>query len=264
MEGAQVVILCGGRGTRMGSLTETVPKPMVKIANERPLLWHLMHIYAHYGFRRFILCLGYKGTVIKDYITTYLTQNYNFTAKIKPCRTEVRLHGEVEEVDWEITCVDTGLDSQTGARLKKVQPFIEGERFMVTYGDGLADVDIIQLLKFHIASGKMGTVTAVVPPSRFGELVVHGGIVTAFHEKPEKARYSFINGGFFVFERKLFDLLEDDPNLSLERHVLPELASSGNLAAWVHSGYWQCMDTPRDLEVLSEAWRSGSAPWKVW
>ena len=264
MENAKVVILCGGRGTRMGGVTNIVPKPMVRIAGEKPILWHIMKIYAYYGYTDFILCLGYKGEQIKEYFLNYHLYNSNCTVHIRENKIKCEWYSTREELDWRITLVDTGLDAQTGARLKRIERFVDGDNFMLTYGDGLSDVNIQKLIKFHIKQGKLVTVTAVSPPSRFGELLLDKEKVALFEEKPMHSNSSRINGGFFVFRKEVFKYLSNDDDCRLEGEPLKTLVKAGQVAAWRHDGYWQCMDTVRDLDALSKAWRSGQAPWKVW
>ena len=255
-----VVILCGGMGTRLKEETGIVPKPMVTIGG-RPLLWHLMKFYAAYGFRRFVLCLGYKGEVIKHYFLNYFHLASSFTIEVGGSgRTEV-VDGSGAE-PWSVSCVDTGEQAMTGARIKRVQSYIGSSRFMLTYGDGLSDVDLDSLLAFHAAHGKLVTITGVHPPSRFGLLTLDGTRVAHFAEKPHTA-HDYINGGFFVCEPGFFEFLQDDDTCTLERRPLEAVAEHGQLQAYLHDGYWQCMDTMRDRELLEDAWRQGG-PWKKW
>lgn len=259
----RVVILCGGRGTRMGQETESTPKPMVPIAGERPILWHIMKIYSAYGFNDFVLCLGYKGDVIRSYFLNYSTFSSDFSVRLGE-KAGVTLHNPCSE-DWTVTLVETGLDVMTGARLRRVEQYIDGDVFMMTYGDGVSNVDIKGLLAFHLAHGRAATVTGVLPPSRFGQLMADGDLVRDFIEKSERAAEpSFINGGFFVLNRAVFKYLSDDSRCTFEREPLQRLARDGELAVYRHEGYWQCMDTSRDLESLSAAWSAGKAPWRIW
>ena len=270
-----VVILCGGQGTRLREHTEHVPKPMVRIGN-RPIVWHIMKAYSHFGFDDFVLCLGYKGERIREYFLHYDRQHHDCTVhlgnghapELHPRRTG---HDHGAE-NWRVTLVDTGEAAMTGARLKRVARFLEGPRFLLTYGDGVCDVDVGRLLGFHLEHGRIGTVTGVHPPARFGQLLLdphpdgaHRGVdrVVAFSEKPQVTD-TYINGGFFVFERAFLDRVEDDDDCVLERAPLESLARDGELVAYRHDGFWQCMDTYRDWRQLDAAWRQGDAPWRVW
>lgn len=268
-ERPQAVVLCGGRGTRLHELTEAIPKPMVPVGG-RPILWHILRGYAQHGVRRFVLCLGYRGDVIRDWVLNYATRALDFTVVgVGRADREVRLHraGRRDPADdWEITCVETGLDAQTGARLMRVAGYLDGDAFHVTYGDGLADVDAAALMRFHREHGAAASVTGVRPLSRFGELDVDDrrpDLVRDFAEKPAHPT-SRINGGFFVFDRRLFDVLADDDGCTLEGEPLRQLARDGQLRVYRHDGYWQCMDTHRDLMKLEEEWRSGRPGWKTW
>jgi glucose-1-phosphate cytidylyltransferase len=256
----KVVILCGGQGARLREETEYKPKPMVEIGGH-PILWHIMKLYSAYGFKEFVLCLGYKGEVIKDYFYHYKTRNNDFTIELNSGK--INTHKKDNDSDWTITLVDTGVSAMTGARVKRVEKYIEGDKFILTYGDGVGDIDINKLLEFHEAHGKIGTLTGVSPPSRFGELSVDGNEVTSFREKPKELD-GIINGGFFVFNRKFFDYLSDNDGCYLEREPLANLADDNELNVYRHSGFWQCMDTYRDLQYLTELWKNGEAPWKVW
>jgi len=255
-----VVILCGGLGARLRGETEFRPKPMVEVG-DRPILWHIMKIYAHHGFTDFVLCLGYKGDQIKRYFLDYDAMTRDITVRLGPSPS-VTLHGAPAE-PWTVTLVETGAAAMTGSRIKRAERHVSGDTFMVTYGDGVADVDIGRLVAFHRAHGRIGTVTGVRPPSRFGELVAAGTRVVEFSEKPSTSQ-GYINGGFFVFDRRFFDYLWAADDCVLEREPLERLAKDGQLEMFPHDGYWQCMDTPRDLEHLTQAWRSPRPPWKVW
>ena len=256
----KVVLLCGGHGTRMREETEFRPKPMVEIGG-RPILWHIMKLYAAADIREFVLCLGYRGAMIKDYFLHYHAQNSDISLDL--ASGDVHLHRRHRE-DWRVTLVDTGLDSMTGARVKRVAPYIgEDDVFLCTYGDGLADIDIAALIAFHRSHGRLATVTGVTPPSRFGRLVADGSTVSTFAEKPLDGDEQ-INGGFFVFDRRVLDRLGDDPGCVLEREALEDLARDRQLKVYEHRGFWQCADTVRDVELLRAMWKDGTAPWRVW
>lgn len=256
----QVVILCGGLGTRLREETEYKPKPMVEIGG-RPILWHIMKTYSQHGFNDFVLCLGYKGEVIKDYFYHYKTRNNDFTIALET--GDMKLHEAREDSGWKVTLADTGKSTMTGGRVKRIKKYIHDDTFMLTYGDGVGNVDIRELLEFHHSHGKIGTLTGVSPPSRFGELTVTGDTITSFKEKP-KDLDGIINGGFFVFNRQFFDYLSEDEGCYLEREPLANLAEDGELKVHNHKGYWQCMDTYRDYKRLNELWDSGNPPWRVW
>jgi glucose-1-phosphate cytidylyltransferase len=257
----KVVILCGGLGTRLKEETEYKPKPMVKIG-DKPILWHVMKIYAHYGFKDFILCLGYKGELIKEYFLNYDILNNDFTIKFGQ-KKMITTHSALEESDWSITLVDTGINTLKGARLKRIEKYIPDDVFMVTYGDGVGNIDIRKLLDFHNRHGKIATVTGVRPPSLFGELVVKDNRALLFSEKPQTSA-GLISGGFFVFNRKLFDYLTDDDNCDFEKGPLEQIAAEGELMVYTHDGSWACMDTYRDVEYLNKLWQNNQAFWKVW
>lgn len=258
----KVVILCGGRGIRFNEATELTPKPLIEIG-ERPILWHIMKTYAHYGYEDFVLCLGYKGEMIKKYFCDYHLSNSDFTLQLCDV-TKTRIHTTPEELNWRVTLTETGLNAMTGARIKRIQKYVDSELLMLTYGDAVANLNIQYLIDFHRSHGKIGTVTAVHPLSRFGELRIEkDGTVGEFREKP-LTQGDFINGGFFVFDRRIFDYVADDDNCVFERGPLEQLARDGQLTAYVHEGYWQCMDTYRDWQALSREWESDNPPWKVW
>ncbi|HEV7225973.1 MAG TPA: glucose-1-phosphate cytidylyltransferase [Pirellulales bacterium] len=257
----QVVILCGGQGTRIRDVADDLPKPMIPIGG-RPILWHIMKGYAQHGFTDFVLCLGYKSWVIKRYFLEYHLAGVDFSLRLGS-PAQVRVHDAVDEADWHVTLAETGLDAMTGCRVKRIEPYITGERFMLTYGDGVADIDLARLLAFHRSHGKLGTVTAIQPPSRFGEIELHGPRVVEFMEKPLASR-GRINGGFFVFEREFLGRLADDPASVLEREPLTRLAGDGQLMAYLHDGFWHPMDSSRDYNQLNQLWSEGQAPWKVW
>jgi glucose-1-phosphate cytidylyltransferase len=256
----KVVIFCGGLGTRLREETEFRPKPMVPIG-ERPILWHIMKTYAHYGHKEFILCLGYKGEVIKEYFRNYHWNTSDVTLRLGP-QPEIQYHNQHDEEDWSVTLVDTGQATMTGGRLKRALRFIDEDDFLVTYGDGVTDSDINASIAFHRAQKKTVTITAVRPTARFGDLEVSGNLVSAFKEKAEN-QAGFINGGFFVMNRRIAKYLTDD-RCVLEQEPLNRLAAEGEIAAYVHSGFWQCMDTFREQQLLTNFWNSGRAPWKVW
>jgi glucose-1-phosphate cytidylyltransferase len=255
-----VVVLCGGRGTRLKEETDIKPKPMVEIG-AMPILWHIMKTYAHYSFNNFILCLGYKGQVIKEYFYHYEMLANDFTIELGS--ENITVHPKHSEKGWKVTLVDTGRNAMTGARVKRIDKFIDTDVFMLTYGDGVTDLNIKELLNFHKSHGKIGTVTGVFPPSQYGEFLIQGDRVLSFNEKPKNYTNS-INGGYFVFDRKFFEYLEDDDNCILERQPLQKLANDGQLKVFVHQGFWQCMDTYRDYKYLSELWANQEAPWNVW
>lgn len=261
------MILCGGRGTRLKEETEFIPKPMVRIG-DRPILWHIMKIYYAQGFRKFVLLLGYKGEKIREYINNYPLYANDFTLKHGASKATLTYHGKAAE-GWEISCIDTGLDTQTGGRIKKLEHFIKTPLFMLTYGDGVSDVDLKKLLAEHDKRKSLVTMTAVHPPVRFGEVIMKkDGSVRGFSEKPAHVdsgmKETLINGGFFVIDSKVFKRMPDDEMLVFEKDVLTKLAKKGELAAVPHHGFWQCMDTIRDTEVLNDAWKGGKAPWKLW
>lgn len=228
---------------------------------DKPILWHLMNSYADQGFKDFVLCLGYKGDFIKRYFLHQAAMTNDFTIDLsRPGHVE--FHNKVQK-DWRITCVDTGLDTLTGGRLKRVERYLEGEHFLLTYGDGLSDVDVNAAYDFHKKHGKAVTVTGVRPQSRFGELVVEGDQVSRFSEKPD-VQHGYINGGFFVMSKKALSYVKDDVNCTLEREPLEEAANDKELMVYKHHGYWQCMDTYRDLMLLESEWKTGKAPWSKW
>lgn len=256
-----VVILAGGLGTRLREQTEFIPKPMVPIGT-KPILWHIMKIYSHYGFKRFIICLGYKGEVIKEYFLHYKIRNSDFTIELGN-HENVKIHNLRGEEDWQVTLADTGIKAMTGARVKRIEKYVDADKFLLTYGDGVANIELDRLVEFHISHGRLATITGVIPPSRFGELFTEGDCVIKFGEKPQ-VRNSIINGGFFVFNREVFNYLSEDDRCTLERDPLEKLAKDGQCMVYQHTGFWQCMDTLRDMDLLNEHWASGAPPWKVW
>ncbi len=256
-----VVILSGGRGSRLNEETERVPKPLLPIG-DKPILWHIMKIYSHHGFGRFVLPLGYKGWDIRDFFLRYREHVSDFTLPMSGDHRP-EFHDEDEVEGWTVTCADTGLTTGTGARLRRVARHLDADTFMVTYGDGVASVDVAALLDFHRGHGLTGTVTAAHPASRWGEMRLDGDRVAEFSEKPDRAP-GLVSGGFFVFERRFLDDLDDDPGLALEQAPLQGLAARGELAAFTHDGFWMGMDTHREYLELNRLWDSGEAPWKVW
>lgn len=257
----KAVILCGGLGTRLREETEYRPKPMVKIGN-KPILWHIMKIYSYYGFNEFVICLGYKGDMIKEYFLNYEMMNNDFTIELGNGKN-VQFHNNHTENDWSITLVDTGLNTQTGARIKKIEKYIDEDSFMLTYGDGVANVNIEQLSKFHKSHKKIGTMTGVHPSSRFGEFSLKGNQIKEFNEKPQ-TKEGLINGGFFVFNKEFFDYVNTDEKCILEKEPLEKLVEDGELMLYPHNGFWQCVDTYRELELLNNLWKQSRPPWKVW
>ncbi|MBE0429434.1 MAG: glucose-1-phosphate cytidylyltransferase [Thermoleophilia bacterium] len=254
----KTVILAGGRGTRLSEETATRPKPMVEIGG-KPMLWHIMNIYAHFGLDDFIIACGYKGEIIKEYFHNFFLHNSDWQVDLDDgSRTVVNTCG----YSWKVGLVDTGNETKTGGRLLRLKSWLKGSRFMVTYGDGVGDVDIAGLLEFHQRHGRLATVTAVRPPARFGGLVLDGDAVRQFTEKPQ-AGEGWINGGFFVFQPEVLDYIEGD-HTALEREPLERLADDGQLMAFLHDGFWQPMDTMRERVLLEELWAGGDAPWKVW
>jgi glucose-1-phosphate cytidylyltransferase len=257
----KVVILCGGQGTRMREETEFRPKPLVEIGG-RPILLHIMKGYAHYGFNEFVLCLGYRGNMIKEHFLNYEPMNNDFTVSLGAKRG-IQYHGEHDEGGFTVTLADTGIDAMTGKRVKAIQKHVDGDTFMLTYGDGVSDVDVRKLYEFHKSHGKLATVTTVRPISRFGVLELdETSRVAGFNEKPQLD--GWINVGFFVFERGVFDYLSDDPGCVLEQDPLRNLAKDGQLVAYRHDGFFYAMDTYREFKLLNDLWDSGQAPWKVW
>lgn len=254
----KVVILAGGFGTRLAEETGLKPKPMIEIG-DRPILWHIMKHFAHYGLKEFYIALGYRGEVIKRFFMDYYSLDGSMTIDLT---NGVVARQDPECEDWIIHLENTGQGTNTGGRLKRLQRYLGNETFMVTYGDGIGNVDLDELLKFHRRQGRIATVTAVRPPSRFGGLIFNGDLVAEFSEKPQIGE-GWINGGFMVIEPGLFDLLEDDDS-SLEADALEKLAATGQLAAYRHEGFWQCMDTLRDKRLLESLWHEDQAPWKIW
>jgi glucose-1-phosphate cytidylyltransferase len=254
----KVGILAGGVGSRLAEETEIKPKPMVEIGG-RPILWHIMRHYAHFGFNEFVVALGYKGEVIKKYMVDYSSVNSNLTVKLNTGKVDI--HGGYRP-DWTVDLVDTGVATLTGGRIKRLQPYLGKETFMLTWGDGVSDVNLCDLLAFHKKHGKLATLTAVRPTARFGHLEFKGDQVANFSEKPQAAE-GWINGAFFVLEPKVFDYIDGD-STQWEKEPMERLAADGQLMAYRHESFWQCMDTLRDKKLLEELWHSGKAPWKIW
>ena len=253
----KVVILAGGLGTRLSEYTESIPKPMVTIGG-RPILWHIMKTYSHYGHNDFFLALGYKAEVVKDYFLHYSNLNSDFTINLST--SSIKSH-QKDEIDWKVTLVQTGIESMTGGRVKRMQKYVGDETFLLTYGDGLSNINIEALLKFHRSHGKMVTVSAVHPLARFGELEISKNQVKSFQEKPQTTQ-GWINGGYFVIEPEFFNLIEGD-DVILEKGPLETAAKNGELMAYHHNDFWQCMDTKRDRDALENMWLSKNPPWKL-
>ena len=252
-----VIILAGGFGTRISEHTEVIPKPMIKVG-DKPILWHIMNIFSNYGHNDFHLALGYKAFKIKEYFSNYHLLNSDFKIDLK--NGDIEQHQKVN-TPWKVNLIDTGLNTLTGGRVKRIKPYIKDEIFLLTYGDGLSNVDLDALVKFHKSHGKMVTMTAVRPTARFGELELEGDKVSLFKEKPQMHE-GWINGGFFVINSNFFDLIDGD-NTMLEREPLERAASMGELMAFKHNGFWQCMDTKRDHELLEDLWKSDNCPWHM-
>ncbi len=259
----KAVILCGGQGTRIRDATEALPKPMLPIGG-KPIVWHIMKSYARHGVKDFVLCLGYKSWVIKEFFLNYRAMTTDVTVTLGR-HDAVEFQGRHDEEDWKVTLAETGEETMTGGRVAAVRRYVEGdEPFLLTYGDGVSDVDVAALTAFHRDHRKVATVTAVRPPGRCGEMRIEAERVTEFNEKPQ-ATEGFINGGFFVLDgRRVWDFLGTDPRTLLEREPMQRLSAAGQLAAYRHTGFWQPMDTLREYNLLNEMWASGKAPWKTW
>lgn len=256
----KVVILAGGFGTRISEESHLKPKPMIEIG-ERPILWHIMKIYSHYGFNDFVICLGYKGYCIKEYFAHYFLHEADVTFDFTDSNRQI-IHNHYAE-PWKVTLVNTGLNTMTGGRVKRIQPYVENDTFMLTYGDGVGDIDINRLVEFHKSHGKLATVTTTLPTGRFGALnVTDNNQVISFIEKP-KGDGSWVNAGFFVLQPEVFNYIAGD-DTSFEREPLETIAKEGQLMAYKHNGFWQPMDTLRDKITLEELWKTGKAPWKIW
>lgn len=258
----KVVILCGGKGTRLREETEYRPKPMVPIGT-RPILWHIMKTYASHGYKEFILCLGYKGDMIKDYFRNYLWHTCDTTLTLGR-QPALKFHTSHEEEDWSVTLADTGENSMTAYRIRLIRKYLgNDEHFLLTYGDGVGNINIPAVVRQHADSGKVCTLTAVHPPGRFGELNVSDSEVRGFNEKPQ-TEGGFINGGYMVCSQRMFDFLPDDPGMMLEQSPMQRMAADGMLGAYAHAGFWQPMDTYQEFVLLNRLWETGKAPWKVW
>ena len=256
----KVAILAGGKGTRLAEETEIRPKPMVTIGG-RPILWHILRHYAHYGHKNFYIALGYKGEIIKRYIVDHSSLQGDLTVDL--CKGSVISHANgMHELDWMINLIETGEDTQTGGRIKRLAPYIGRETFMLTWGDGVSNVDLDQLIAFHKSHGRLATITAVRPPARYGRLDLEGDKVAHFAEKPQLSE-GWINGAFFVLEPEVFNYIDADHTV-WEKEPMERLAAEGQLMAYRHDSFWQCMDTLREKHLLEELWQRGNAPWKVW
>ncbi|MBA3013156.1 MAG: glucose-1-phosphate cytidylyltransferase [Proteobacteria bacterium] len=253
----KVVILCGGMGTRLKEETEYRPKPMVQIGG-RPILWHIMNIFASHGLKEFVLCLGYKGEMIKEYFQNFGIHNNDFTIKMSHPQ-DITYHSD-NTIDWTITLADTGAASLKGARLKKIEKYIDDDIFLTSYGDSLGNIDVSSLIDFHKRHGKIATITGINPTSRFGEIKFKGDKVISFREKPKSLK-TLVNGGFMVFRKEIFNYLTDADTCDLEYGPLEKLARDGQLMIFKHEGFWACMDTIRDMEYLNELWNSNNAGW---
>lgn len=258
----KAVILCGGRGTRIRDVSEILPKPMLPIGS-KPILWHIMKLYSHYGINDFILCLGYKGWKIKEFFMFYKTMLSDFTVTLDDNNME--FHNEPEEMHWRVTLLETGDTAQTGARVYKARRHLENEEnFCLTYGDGVSNINITDLLKFHQQSGTVGTVTGVRPLGRFGEIEIDNNLAVEFNEKPNVST-GWVNGGYMVFNTdNIWQYFRDGNDLTLETGPIPKLVERQQLSVFTHDGFWQCMDTVREYEILNNLWDKGEAPWKVW
>jgi glucose-1-phosphate cytidylyltransferase len=254
----KVAILAGGTGARLAEETETKPKPMVEIGGH-PILWHIIMHYAHYGFKDFVIALGYKGEYIKKYMVDYCRLSNNLTVNLQ--NGDVKIHDGYKP-DWTIELIETGRDTQTGGRIKRLEPYLNNETFMLTWGDGLSDVNLRDLINFHRAHGKLATLTAVRPPARFGHIELDGDMIKEFSEKPQTSE-GWINGAFFVLEPGIFDYIDGDKT-QWEREPLEQLAKNGQLIAYRHASFWQCMDNVRDKRFLDSLWQKGNPPWKIW
>jgi len=259
----KVVILCGGYGTRIRDVADDIPKPMIPIGNY-PILWHIMKYYAAYGHKEFILCLGYKSSIIKDYFLNYKIHTSDFTLSLED-KESLIFHNNYQETNWKITFAETGLQAMTGARIKKIKRYIHpDDNFFLTYGDGLSNVDLVELEKFHLTHGKILTLTGVRPAGRYGELMSdETGLITEFNEKPQ-ATEGRINGGFFVCNQRLFEFLDDREDLVFEQEPMNKLLRSKELIQYKHDGFWQAMDTFREYTLLNSLYKNNQSPWKIW
>ena len=253
----KVILLAGGFGTRLSEYTETIPKPMVMIG-DKPIIWHIMHRYSLFGHKEFILALGYKQAAFKDYFLNYKILNSDFSINLE--NSEINLHNK-QKIDWNVNLISTGINTMTGGRVKRVEKYTDGETCLLTYGDGLSDVNIDELIDFHKSHGKLVTMTAVRPNARFGELQISGNTITSFEEKPQ-TNQGWINGGFFVLEPEFFKLIDSDETV-LEKEPLEKACELNELMAYKHEGFWQCMDTKRDWQILEDHYRSTNVPWLI-
>lgn len=256
----KLVILAGGYGTRLGEVSHIMPKPMVEIGG-KPILWHIMKIYSHYGIKEFIICLGYKANLIKDYFLHYQAEQDDFTIELGTGNVEFLTRNE--EQDWRVTLIDTGVDTLKGGRLKRIEKYLSDEVNLLTYGDGVADIDIDKLITYHLHADKMVTISGVHPPARFGELRTNGEVLASFTEKAQTSQ-GLINGGFMVFNKELLNYLSEDEDCDLEYGTFEHLAMQGRIAVYTHEGLWACMDTERDIYHLNQMWKEDRAFWKVW
>lgn len=256
----KLVILAGGFGTRLGEITNIIPKPMVEIG-EKPIIWHIMKSYSHYGIHDFVICLGYKSHVIKDYFLHYQYKNGDFTVNLND--HSVEFHNYHDEINWKVTLVNTGLKTLKGGRIKRIEPYLDDDINFITYGDGVSDINISNLLEFHKSHGKMITITGVHPPARFGELIIKEDQLSSFQEKPQTSQ-GLINGGFMVFNKELFQYLTEEEECDLEIGTLENLAREGKVMVYKHEGKWACMDHERDVIYLNKLWKENKAFWKVW
>lgn len=256
----KAIILAGGYGSRLGDITNVVPKPMVEIGG-KPILWHIMKIYSHYGINDFIICLGYKADVIKDYFLHYDFRNNDFSIEIGSGNIEFLNNND--ENNWKVTLIDTGINSEKGARLKKVEKYLEDDINLLTYGDGLANINVKELINFHVNMGKMLTISGVRPPARFGELVADGNVLKSFEEKSQTSK-GLINGGFMVFNKKLLEFLTEDDACDLEYGLFEDLAKNKEISVYKHKGLWACMDNERDMNNLNMLWKNNKAFWRIW
>lgn len=255
----KTAILAGGLGSRLAEETVVRPKPMVEIGS-KPILWHIMRHYLHHGFREFVIAVGYKGEYIKRWMVEY--SQFSRDLSVSPRTGEIIWHGHNDVEDWSVDVVDTGEDTNTGGRIKRLAPWVGSERFLLTWGDGVSDVNLTELVRFHESHGRLATLTAVRPPARYGHIVTDGDQIVEFSEKPQIGE-GWINGAFFVLEPGVFDYIDDD-STQFEKEPLERLAAAGQLMAYRHPGFWQCMDTLREKHILNELWSSGKAPWQTW
>jgi len=256
----KVIILAGGWGSRLGQLSSSIPKPMVTVGN-KPILWHIMKIYSSYGFNDFIIALGVKGDVIKDFFFNYKSKNNDFTIDLN--KDEVSYHNEEEKSNWRVTLVDTGLNTLKGGRIKRLEKYLTDEVNMITYGDGVSDINILDLVDFHKSHGKTITISGVHPPARFGEIIEENGIVLSFNEKPQTS-VGLINGGYMVFNKDLLKYLNEGDDCDFEFNALEKLARAGEVMVYKHQGSWECMDHERDVNHLNKLWVDNKAFWKKW